>query len=64
MLSDEKADGYEHGFVAKRLIRMQSLGLEKYFYLCGPPLKMDSVEKQLVSLNLNRRMLLRKVFSV
>lgn len=62
VLSDEKLNGYEHGFVSERLIKTNSLGLEKYFYLCGPPPMMEAVEKQLVNLNIKAENIIKEGF--
>jgi ferredoxin-NADP reductase len=62
VLSDEKISGYEHGFVSERLIKTNSLGLEKYFYLCGPPPMMDAVEHQLMNLNIQPQNIIKEGF--
>lgn len=62
VLSEEKADGYEYGFVTEPLIKTNSLGLEKYFYLCGPPPMMDAVENQLGKLNIRPQNIIKEGF--
>ena len=62
VLSDEKVEGCEYGFVTERLIKTNSLGLEKYFYLCGPPPMMDAVEKQLANLKIKPENIIKEGF--
>lgn len=62
VLSDEKLTGYEHGFVSEHLIQANSLGLEKYFYLCGPPPMMVAVEAQLTNLKINPENIIKEGF--
>lgn len=62
VLSDEKVEGCEYGFVTERLIKTNSLGLEKYFYLCGPPPMMEAVEKQLANLNIKPENIIKEGF--
>ncbi len=62
ILSDEKLEGFGHGFISENFIKENSLGLNKIFYLCGPPPMMDAVEKQLQLLNVNADKIVREAF--
>ncbi|MCO5232891.1 MAG: flavodoxin reductase [Chitinophagales bacterium] len=61
VLSDEKVEGYEHGFVTAEIIKKQIEG-HQYFYLCGPPPMMDAVGKQLASLGINDEHIVKEGF--
>jgi ferredoxin-NADP reductase len=50
ILSEEKAEGYYHGFITEDFLKANIPVFYKKFYLCGPPPMMDSVIKQLVNL--------------
>lgn len=62
ILSDEAVDGYLTGFISKDLITMHSAGLNKMFYICGPPPMMDAVEKHLANLNVNEKLIVKEAF--
>ncbi len=62
ILSDEVVDGYSNGFITKDLITMHSAGLNKMFYLCGPPPMMDAVEKYLTDLQINNVRIVKETF--
>ncbi|HTH55560.1 MAG TPA: hypothetical protein VL728_05905 [Cyclobacteriaceae bacterium] len=62
VLSDEKADGYEHGFITEGLIKTNNQGTDKFFYLCGPPPMMDAVEKQLANMNIKSENIIKEGF--
>ncbi len=62
VLSDEKIDGYEHGFVSQELIQKHNDGLSGYFYLCGPPPMMNAVEKHLASLGISEDKIVKEGF--
>lgn len=62
ILSDEKLEGYEHGFISPELIKKHmEPGLE-YFYLCGPPPMMNAVEKHLASLGISEDKIVKEGF--
>lgn len=50
ILSDEKNIGYFHGFITEEFLKNNIPVHYKNFYLCGPPLMMESVLKQLSNL--------------
>lgn len=53
ILSDEEVAGYAHGRITEDLIETESDGIDKPFYLCGPPPMIDAVEKQLQHLGVD-----------
>ncbi|GMV78328.1 MAG: hypothetical protein AMXMBFR79_14590 [Chitinophagaceae bacterium] len=61
VLSDEKVDGYEHGFVTAEIIKNQ-INNHQYFYLCAPPPMMNAVEKHLESLGINKEFIVKEGF--
>ena len=50
ILSDEKAEGYYHGFITEDFLKANIDDFSRKFYVCGPPPMMDAVLKQLASL--------------
>src|ERR1019366_2396253 len=45
ILSDEKVQGYANGKISEDFIKTNSHGINKLFYLCGPPPMMEAIEK-------------------
>ena len=50
ILSDEKSKGYSHGFITEEFLKTNIPVHYKNYYLCGPPLMMEAVLKQLSNL--------------
>jgi len=53
ILAEEKITGYSFGKITENFIKENSGGMNKIFYVCGPPAMMDAVEKQLANLNVD-----------
>ena len=62
ILSDEKQVGYEHGFITAAIIKKYTNNYTKYFYLCGPPPMMQTVEKYLTDLEVPGEYIVKEVF--
>lgn len=62
ILSDEKIEGYEHGYISKDLIGKNMDHQLKYYYLCGPDPMMNAVEKQLSDLGITAEYIVREGF--
>jgi predicted ferric reductase len=62
ILSDEKIAGYANGQISEDFIKLNSNGLNKMFYVCGPPPMMDAIEKQLAHLNVDRKFIIKEAF--
>ncbi len=62
VLSDEKLEGYEHGYISADLIKKHISGSGKYFYLCGPPPMMEAVEKNLHALAIKDDQIVKEAF--
>jgi len=50
ILSDEKVNGYHHGFITEDFLKTVITDFTQQFYVCGPPPMMDVVLKQLANL--------------
>ena len=50
ILSDEKVDGYAHGFITKDFLSSNIKHFDKTFYVCGPPPMMDVIQGYLTEL--------------
>lgn len=61
VLSEEKIEGYEQGFLTAEMIKKYIDG-HPFFYLCGPPPMMEAVEKQLASLGITKGFIVREAF--
>jgi ferredoxin-NADP reductase len=62
VLSDENAEGYEHGFVSAGLIGKHIAPDTKYFYVCGPDPMMQAVDKHLSSLGIAATEIVKEAF--
>ena len=62
VLSNEKLNGYEHGYIDAALIKRSQLPDQKYFYLCGPPPMMDAVEKEILKLGVAEEYIVKEPF--
>lgn len=62
ILSDEKQEGYEHGFITEALIKKHKNNTIQYFYLCGPPPMMQAVEKHLAALGISEKYVVKEAF--
>jgi ferredoxin-NADP reductase len=62
ILSKEKVEGYANGQITKEFIKSNSNGMNKLFYLCGPPPMMEAIEKQLADLSVNKKSIVKEAF--
>lgn len=62
ILSDEKADHYAHGYITEDLLKQAITDRNNHFYVCGPPIMMDIIEKQLHKLNINPELIVKEGF--
>ena len=62
VLSDEKTEAHEHGYITADIIKKYAGDKTKYFYLCGPPPMMDAVEKSLASLGITEESIVKEPF--
>lgn len=62
ILSDEKVEGYANGQITEDFIKANNSGINKPFYLCGPPPMMDAIEKQLINLHIHKHSIIKESF--
>ena len=62
VLSQEKVEGFEHGYINKDIIKAQIKNVNFYFYLCGPPPMMDAVLKQFQVLDIEQVHIIKEKF--
>lgn len=62
VLSDDKIDGYENGYITEEIIKKHMTGSNQYFYLCGPEPMMNAVEKQLNALGVTESYIVKEAF--
>ena len=60
ILSDEMAEGYEHGFISENFLKANIADFNKNFYLCGPPPMMDAMEKILSNLHVDEKLIIKE----
>ena len=58
ILSDEKADRYAHGQITEDFLKEYIDDSIKNIYVCGPPPMMDSIEKQLSNLGIDKKQII------
>lgn len=62
ILSDENINKYAHGFITEDFLKQSITNLDKHFYVCGPPVMMDIVEKQLSNLKVDKKLIVKEGF--
>lgn len=62
ILSDEKVEGKEHGYITPEMIKKYSKDSPNKFYLCGPPPMMEAVEKHFASLGIKEENIIKEGF--
>lgn len=62
ILSEEVADGYEHGYITEEFLKTHIHDIYKVFYLCGPPQMMDDIENHLMRLHVNQKLIVKESF--
>ncbi len=62
ILSDEKTKEYDHGFITEDFLNKYIDGTVKYVYICGPPPMMDAIEKQLKTLKVDKKSIIKEAF--
>jgi len=62
ILSQDKADGYSHGYITDTLLKKHNVPFNKYIYLCGPPPMMKAVENILDQVNFDKNLLVKEEF--
>jgi len=61
ILSEEKIDGFGHGQITEDFINTKC-EWSKLFYLCGPPLMMDAIERILTDMNVDKKSIIKESF--
>lgn len=62
VLSDEKTEEFENGYITKELIKSNLESDKSIVYLCGPPPMMDAVLKQLDELGIDESRIVKEGF--
>jgi len=62
ILSTEKTNEYANGRITSDFLLKNCLNPKSYFYVCGPPPMMDSVEKQLLDMHVDEKLIVKEVF--
>ena len=64
VLSDEEAEGYEHGFINAELIKKYAPQSDYSVFICGPEAMYRFIEKELPALNLPAKNIRRELLGV
>lgn len=62
ILSQEEAEGFEHGLITEEFLKKHDINDYKYVYLCGPKPMMENIEGQLLKLNIKEDAIIKEVF--
>jgi ferredoxin-NADP reductase len=62
ILSHDIVDGYAHGFITRDFLKMHITDAGKNVYLCGPPPMMETVEKLLEEINVDKELIIKEAF--
>ncbi len=62
VLSNEKADGYEQGYITRDILKQSLTGKGMLAYVCGPEPMMEVVEKQLLDLGVDTKAIIKEEF--
>jgi NAD(P)H-flavin reductase len=62
VLSMEKADGYEHGFITEDILKQHVTEKGILVYLCGPEPMMKAIETQLFNLGVGSEAIVKEEF--
>jgi ferredoxin-NADP reductase len=57
ILSDEKTEKYAHGMISEGFLKTHIDSSCKNVYVCGPPPMMEAVEKQLLSIGIDKKVI-------
>ena len=60
ILSDEESEEYPHGYITKKFLAANITDFTKNFYICGPPSLLESLEKILSDLDVNKRLIIKE----
>ena len=62
VLSDEQAEGYEHGFITAELIKKYAPEGEYSLFVCGPQVMRKFVDKEIETLGLRKKFIRNELF--
>ncbi|MBK7653411.1 MAG: flavodoxin reductase [Flammeovirgaceae bacterium] len=62
VLRNEKADGYEQGYITRDILKQSLTGKGMLAYVCGPEPMMEVVEKQLLDLGVDAKAIIKEEF--
>jgi len=62
ILSDEKTGEQAHGHITEEFLKKSGIDLNMHFYVCGPPPMMDAIEKLLLNLNIDQKLIVKEEF--
>ncbi len=62
ILSDENTEGYANGYITEDFLKTNISNLNKNIYVCGPPPMMEAIEKMLLNLKVDKKLIIKEAF--
>jgi ferredoxin-NADP reductase len=62
ILAEEVTENYDSGLITLDFLKSHIGGIDKMFYICGPPAMMDAVEKHLKNLHVEDKSIIKEIF--
>jgi len=62
ILSEEEAEHYSHGYISENFLKAHITDFTKNIYICGPPQMMEAVEKILINLHVDEKLIIKEAF--
>lgn len=62
ILSDEQRDGYAFGRISEKFLKENIKHFKQQFYICGPPPMIAEIEKMLINLGVDKKLITKEIF--
>ena len=62
ILSQEEVEGFDYGLINEEFLKKHRVNDHEYVYLCGPKPMMESIEEQLLKLNIKEEAIVKEEF--
>lgn len=62
ILSDEKTPEHANGYITEAFLTQSEIDVNKYFYVCGPPPMMEAINKLLLNLHVDQKLIVKEAF--
>jgi len=62
ILSDEQCDGYAFGRITEKILKENINNFNQQFYICGPPPMIEEIEKILINIGVDKKLITKEIF--